>query len=338
MDHLTPITEFQNHPADFIPILKYLPRGFPGVAYKEKAERSKRAIEEIKNTTPSFVLNRMRVGVFRPSFVSALVQQHNKHEGGSQEYRLSSEDEYIINAMAPSLVGGATDTLTFVLQCFILAMVKSPEVQRKAQEEIDQIIGNNGFPSFKDRARLPYVNSVVKECLRWYPSTATGTPHTMQQDTTCNGYYVPKGAIVMANIWWLLQDPDIYQDPEEFKPERFLKPLSEPDPETVIFGYGRRACPGKFFADSVLFACIAHTLSAFNITKAVDEQGAGLDVKMELVPGLVHRMMDFPYKITPRDAKKAELLRRFEADQPQEESDAVHLEGLLPGGFPKDCS
>lgn len=95
------------------------------------------------------------------------------------------------------------------MNCFFLAMTLYPEVQRKAQEEIDRVVGTK-LPSFDDRANLPYVDAIVKEVLRWHPVAPMGLPHMTTDDDIFNGYLIPKGALVIANIWYGLSSLLIY--------------------------------------------------------------------------------------------------------------------------------
>jgi cytochrome P450 len=86
-------------------------------------------------------------------------------------------------------------------QTFFLAMTLYPEVQRKAQEEIDRVLGPGRLPKVVDRANLPYVDAVVKETLRWHPVAPMGIPHMSVEDDMFEGYFIPKGSLIMPNIW-----------------------------------------------------------------------------------------------------------------------------------------
>jgi cytochrome P450 len=86
-------------------------------------------------------------------------------------------------------------------------MTLFPEVQCKAQEEIDQVVGSDRLPGFDDRPDLPYIEGVVKEVLRWHPVAPVGLPHMSTEDDVCEGYFIPKGAVVMPNIWLVLFYP-----------------------------------------------------------------------------------------------------------------------------------
>jgi cytochrome P450 len=83
-------------------------------------------------------------------------------------------------------------------------MTLFPEVQRKAQEEIDRVIGSGRLPVVADRPNLPYINAIVKEILRWHPVAPMGLPHMTTEDDICEGYLIPKGAYIMPNVWLVL--------------------------------------------------------------------------------------------------------------------------------------
>ena len=81
-------------------------------------------------------------------------------------------------------------------------MTLYPEVQRKAQEEMDRVLGPGQLPKIAHRERLPYLEAVVKEALRWHPVAPMGIPHMSVQDDMCEDLYIPKGSLIMPNIWY----------------------------------------------------------------------------------------------------------------------------------------
>jgi len=130
------------------------------------------------------------------------------------------------------------------LQAFFLAMVLNPEVLKKAQGELDRVVGKGRLPEFSDRDNLPYTDAVVKEVLRWNPPLPISVPRRATQDDIYREYFIPAGTTVIENIWAVCRDPNIYPDPEAFNPDRFLKdgkidPLVF-NPEDRVFGSGRR--------------------------------------------------------------------------------------------------
>ena len=157
----------------------------------------------------------------------------------------------------------------------LLVLLLHPEVQRKAQSEIDRVTQGNRLPTFEDRAALPYVECVVKECMRWHPVVPLGAlnrlvrtfalltrslavPHRVMQDDIYNGMYIPKGSTVIANCRLaftsaikcirlivfgcraISRDESVYKDPDVFHPERFIGDNAEPVLTGPVFGYGRR--------------------------------------------------------------------------------------------------
>lgn len=175
-----------------------------------------------------------------------------------------------------------------------------PEAQRKAQKEIGSVIGNGRLPTAADRPRLPYVDAVMKECLRILPAAPLGVPHSVREEDKFLGYRIPKETVVYANIWRVLHDPRIYDDPHTFFPERHLSACNAStkryrDPATYAFGFGRRVCPGQHLAEATLFSAIAATLAVFDI-KGVE----GIWKAPKPTTGAFSHPGDFSYELHSR--------------------------------------
>ncbi|KAM3503498.1 hypothetical protein MY10362_004171 [Beauveria mimosiformis] len=155
-----------------------------------------------------------------------------------------------------------------------------------------------------------------------------GFPHTATEDIEYEGMYIPRGSLLLPAVWWFLHDPDVYADPERFDPDRFLTPRSEPDPRTEAFGYGRRICPGRFFANSSLFMNIVQTLATFSFANKVGKDGKEIDVNVEAKPGLLRYPAEFEFQISPRSGKHVALVEQFERKQAWEAGDAELLDNL----------
>ncbi|THU76246.1 cytochrome P450 [Dendrothele bispora CBS 962.96] len=147
----------------------------------------------------------------------------------------------------------AHETTTTTLMWFILAMVLYPEVQKRAQGELDGVVGQSRLPSFTDAKHLPYIQAILKEVLRWRPALPFGLPHAINEDDYYNGYYIPKGSICFANSWSINHDPSIYSsDADEFRPERHLDTNSNLKDESsdghFSYGFGQRwvSCYGHY--------------------------------------------------------------------------------------------
>lgn len=307
---------------DVIPALRYLPDSFPGAGFKMTARKWRKSIQDTAHIPYRFVRRQMAKGDYQPSYVSKLVQQLERENNGS----LSPEDEHAIIWTAASLYGAASDTIVISLTAFTAAMAKFPNIQRQAQEELDRVVGITRLPTFEDRKNLPYINALVKETLRWWPIAPMGFPHTATEDIEYNGLHIPKGSTLLPAVWSFLHDPAVYPDPESFNPGRFLPPRNEPDPAVEIFGFGRRICPGRFFADAGLYLNVARSLAVFNIRKAVGEDGKEVEVDVRPTPGILAYPAPFGFCIEPRNARCVELINWVEREI--EVGDARLLEGL----------
>ena len=312
---------------DSIPALKYLPDGFPFTGYRKIAKKWRKQCRATAEVPYEFVRKQMKAGRAKSSYVAGVVLER----GGSlddSDPKLSYEDEELIKWTATSMYAAGTDTSATSAVSFLLAMVMNPEVQRRGQEEIDRVVGSDRLPKPSDRPNLPYIENIMKESYRHAPAGPMGIPHVMTEDGICDGYLVPKGAFVMPCIWEMLNNPAVYANPERFDPDRYLSPRDEPDPRSEVFGFGRRRCPGRLFADSSVFLVVAQTLAAFNIRKAVDKDGQEVDAILKILPGTPAKIGDFPYRIEPRSKKHAGLVEQIEVEFPSEEGDSTLLEGV----------
>jgi cytochrome P450 len=140
-------------------------------------------------------------------------------------------------------------------------MAKNPQVQRKAQEEIDRVVGTGRLPDVNDRPDLPYIEAIYRELLRYEPPLTIGIPHSLLEDDVVNGYFIPRGlsisgqfgglgmtynrlgSFVYSNIWAMTHDENVYPDPFTFKPERFFDADGKlnDDNRVLAYGFGRRS-------------------------------------------------------------------------------------------------
>ncbi|KAH7888012.1 cytochrome P450 [Phlebopus sp. FC_14] len=286
---------------EFLPILKFLPPWFPGATFHKTALAGKLALEEMTDQPHEAVKAEITAGTAKPSFTRALLE----------ERRLSAEEEFVVKWSAQTLYSGQNPTVA-ALHSFFLAMTLFPEVQRKAQAEIDAKIGHDRLPSLHDRDELPYLNAMNLELLRWYTLAPLGVAHVTTDDDLYEGYLIPKGSCIFANLWTILRDPKTYSDPLEFKPERFIQTKDkqpDTDPRNVCFGFGRRQCPGMTFAEMSLFIESAMILSMFNIKKAT-EGGNIITPELMQTTGTISFPCPFKCVIEPRSPKAAELVNR----------------------------
>ncbi|CAK7234014.1 hypothetical protein SBRCBS47491_008806 [Sporothrix bragantina] len=314
---------------DIIPALQHIPEWFPGATFQKTAKKWRQSILNAAYVPYRFVQRQMAAGVQQPSYVSRLVEQC-KTESSSGS--LDRDDEHAIVWTAASLYGAAADTTVIILTTFTLAMTMFPEVQKLAQAEINRVVGFDRLPGIEDREKLPYVNALIKETLRWWPIAPMGFPHTADDDIEYNGVFIPKGAYLLPGVWWFLHDPAVYANPEIFDPQRFLPPRSEPDPTIDAFGYGRRICPGRFFADTSLYLNVVQLLAIFDIQKAVDTQGRPVDVNVMPKPGILSYPTSFAFTVVPRSKKTVQIIEEVRTRYPEAESNSKEVQAIVGSG------
>ncbi|OCH88918.1 cytochrome P450 [Obba rivulosa] len=143
------------------------------------------------------------------------------------------------------------------IESFFLFMSLYPEIQCYMQEELDRVVGPNRLPDFDDRLQLLYVEAIIREIYRWNPVAPLALPLKLIADDVHEGYFLSAGSVIFANTWGILHNPDVYLEPVEFKPERFLTEQSNgfnPDPQTArtfvsgscwVNETGHMGCPGE---------------------------------------------------------------------------------------------
>ncbi|KAF8337893.1 cytochrome P450 [Cantharellus anzutake] len=288
---------------DTFPILKYVPSWFPFAGFKRQAKTWAKVVRNSVELPFQKVECDLAAGIDNHSFSATILQ---KSEG--------NVDRNILKWLSGSLLAGSTDITSATVCTFLLAMVLRPEVQRKAQREIDSIIGTDRLPTLSDRERLPYVEAVFKETLRWQPIVPLAVPYLSGADFVCKGYLIPKvsywGIFITQVSRLTSRDDTIYPNPEEFIPERFLGDLCPDaytahmsaalDPMTFAFGYGRRLCPGFHFSDVLVWLTIVSIFATTNIERLKDVNGHDIIPEAKYTGGMAREPLPFPYTLKPR--------------------------------------
>ncbi|KAJ7637835.1 cytochrome P450 monooxygenase [Mycena rosella] len=287
---------------DALPIIRWLPEWIlPGGGFRKDARIARQKAETARDVPFNQVLAEMAAGTAKPSFVSNLV---NSAGVGA--------DLELIKSCAGTIYFAGTEAIAISLNAFILAMIVWPDVQRKAQAELDAAgVGKDRLPDFTDEESLPYISAIVKEVLRWNPPAPLAIPHVTVKDDHFDGYHIPAKSLVISNLWKITHDPEVFPDPTAFKPERFINPTPEVlATYEVVFGPGRRICPGRHVATAQLFITMASILSVFDIGPPKGKSRAS--VKPEFTYGLACNPLPFGYTIKPRGPHVQELLNMGE--------------------------
>ncbi|KIY64631.1 cytochrome P450 [Cylindrobasidium torrendii FP15055 ss-10] len=281
---------------DLVPALQKVPEWFPGAEFKRTARKWKQDLHEMIDAPFDYVKKAISKGEAEESFVSGILRQIQDGEG-------FTERDLKWTAGAVFAAGG--DTTVAALDAFFLLMMLNPDVQKKAQAEIDSVTRGERLPTFSDMEDLPYVHALTKELVRFHPVAPIGIPHQTSEDDIYEGHFIPKGSIIMANIWKMTHDPALYSNPEKFDPTRFMGPNPELDPREVSFGFGRRACPGRLLAQATLFIVCSMSLSLFDMRPI-----KGDSPKFIIEHGSVSHPYAYKCDIVPRGSRQrvAELL------------------------------
>ncbi|XVE96518.1 hypothetical protein REPUB_Repub02eG0229500 [Reevesia pubescens] len=201
--------------ADFLPVLKWLdPHGIKrnmvrdmGRAMKIVSRFVRERIEELKlakeNTTKDFL--------------DVLLEYEG--EGKEGPCRISNQDVIII-ILEMFFAGSETTSIT--IEWAMAELLRNPESMTKAKEELDRVIGPKRKVEESDVDKLPYLQAVIKETLRLHPAIPLLLPRNAIQDTNYLGYLIPKETRIFVNVWAIGRDPESWEDPLTFKPERFL--------------------------------------------------------------------------------------------------------------------
>ncbi|KAJ7961597.1 putative Cytochrome P450 [Quillaja saponaria] len=182
----------------------------------------------------------------------------------------------IIKASILGLIVGGTETTTTTVIWLLSLLLKNKHTLKLVQEELDLHVGRERKVEYSDINNLVYLQATVKETLRLYPPGPVLVPHLANEDCQVQGYHVPKGTRLIVNAWKVHRDPNVWPEPEKFKPERFLtthKGVDASGKHFVLlpFGSGRRACPGYTFATQLMYLAIARLLQGFDLKTPSNE-------------------------------------------------------------------
>ena len=197
------------------------------------------------------------------------------------------------------MVVGGSDTSSNAIEFAFAEVTNKPEVMRKAQDELDRVVGKDNIVEESHIHKLPYLHAIMKESLRLHPVLPLLIPHCPSETCTIGGFSVPKGARVFINVWAVHRDPSIWENPLEFKPERFLNSkfdYSGSDFNYFPFGSGRRICAGIAMAERMFLYFLATLLHSFD-WKLPEGKQMDLTEKFGIVLKLKNPLVAIP---TPR--------------------------------------
>ncbi|KAJ7146037.1 cytochrome P450 [Mycena epipterygia] len=254
---------------NYWPFLAYVPTWMPGAHFQRWAQKAKALFVRMVTDPYEGVKAEMRAGNDEPSFVANRL--HNINSDDPAEARL-------VMTTAGSIFSAGVDTTDSLLETLFTLLSHHPEIQEQAYAEIVGVVAartrgvTSGQPSISDRELLPLIRLIIMESLRFNPPVPM-LIHSPLQETMYNGWRIPKGSWMMGNMWSVFNNEEHFTDPRTFKPERFLDPELL-DPTTLVFGAGRRGCPGIHVATMFAHLVVARAIATFHITS----EGSASDV------------------------------------------------------------
>ncbi|XP_069116671.1 steroid 17-alpha-hydroxylase/17,20 lyase-like [Argopecten irradians] len=201
-------------------------------------------------------------------FTDALILAKMEAENDEDTELLSQLTDVHLKQTLSDIFFAGLDTSRFTLQWFLLYVAAYPEIQKKAQKEIDNAVGRDRLPGLDDRPSMPYTEAVLHEVMRVATVAPVGLPHAARVDAKLYGFDVPKGTTIMINQWALHNDPRHWNEPAKFDPERYLDSDGNLGPKPISwlpFSAGRRVCLGESVAKAELHVMCAILLQQYDI-------------------------------------------------------------------------
>ncbi|KAG2226788.1 hypothetical protein INT45_005753, partial [Circinella minor] len=208
------------------------------------------------------------------------------------------EEDDILLFLA-DLCNAGTDTMAMTLSWAFAILCHHEEVQKELRDEIDSFIKSyKRLPTYEEKDNFPFMLSVQKECIRYRPTNHFTIPHESTADFECQGYFIPKGTVLIPNTYTISLDPKSYYEPEKFVPDRYINDLTSfsvsvnasiEKRDQFIFGWGRRLCPGVHLAEVELFNFWVRIFATARIEAPLDNKGRPVlpDLSAHFDAGLV---------------------------------------------------
>ncbi|KAF0887709.1 hypothetical protein E2562_002402 [Oryza meyeriana var. granulata] len=264
---------------DFLPFLRLLDFGrvnrrLAGLA-KERHDLGQRIVDEYRrrrlaaddsSSTPP-----------RRTVIGDLLRQ--------QESSPESYPDDVIRTVCLSLLQAGTDTSASMIEWAMALLLNNPYVIKKATAEIDSVVGMSRLLQESDLAGLPYLRCIITETLRLYPLAPHLVPHEASCDCVVAGRTVPRGTMVLVDVYSMQRDPRLWDDPEKFIPERFKGFKADESRWMMPFGMGRRKCPGEGLALRTVGMALGVMMQCFKWERVGKEkvdmsEGSGLTMPM----------------------------------------------------------
>ena len=203
-----------------------------------------------------------------------------------------SDNDTLAKGILISLALGALSTTRNLIHNIIGVLAHHPHIQKAVQDEVDHVVGDR-MPDITDRKSMPYTEAMILDVMRNTRVLPMTGSHKTTRDTTLGGYHIPAGVTVLLSLWSIHHDPQFWQDPYAFKPERFLDPdgqlvaVDHPNRRQILpFGAGPRSCPGEALARGRVFLFIAMFCQRLTVNPEGHPDPAMMDPRRYEIQGL----------------------------------------------------
>ncbi|CAL4891357.1 unnamed protein product [Urochloa decumbens] len=214
-------------------------------------------------------------------------------------------DDVVIGSVSMSLLQGGTDTSSSTIEWAMALLLNNPDTLKRAAAEIHSTVGTSRLLQESDLAGLPYLRCVIAETLRLKPPAPSHVPHEVSQDCVIAGYAVASGTMVLVDVYHMQRDPSMWEEPERFKPERFMNGKADGERRWMMpFGMGRRSCPGEGLAMRTVGVALGAMVQCFEW----ERQGGGEEVDMRESETGVTMPMEVPLVAVCRPRPEVEAL------------------------------
>ncbi|KAF5321938.1 hypothetical protein D9619_001235 [Psilocybe cf. subviscida] len=293
---------------DHFHFLKYIPAWLPGAKFKRDANEWRKLTLDMINKPFDALKAEMARGTATPSFAYNLLQKAgyketkdlytdtNMRNVSASLYQAGVETVRIFVDIfyGESALTGATRNQTqILLGLCVLTLLSHPDMMEKIQDEIDLVTNGSRLPEFSDEENVPYLKAFIKEALRFWSFVPLSVPHYLSVDDEYKGYFLPADSMIIPNTWAIMHNEKVFVEPYTFNPDRFLTGdnLKEINAHyAASWGFGRRVCPGRFFAAGTMWITLAHILAVYDVKKAKDADGNVIEPNTNLATSVHQRL------------------------------------------------
>ncbi|KAJ0980232.1 hypothetical protein J5N97_008487 [Dioscorea zingiberensis] len=260
---------------DFVPLARWL-------GFSSMRRRIETAAKEMDEFLQGLIEERRKLGKWKENNSTTIIDIIL----ALQEKEPEDYSDVDIKGILWSLISGGTETVAGTMEWAMALLVNHPEAMKKVKDEIGEHVGHARLVMDSDISKLRYLNNVIKETLRLFPPGPLLVPHESSEDCTVAGLHVPKGTMLLVNVYAMQRDPELWEDPLEFKPERFdAESKGDLGYKYNPFGSGRRRCPGETMAWKVMGLTLAALIQCFQWERVGEElvdlsEGMGLTMPM----------------------------------------------------------